>query len=208
MEQYKCGGNAQEEASTSRQSVDAKKVEGYTKNFKDDNCLDGQKCSGYGQCSPVNTDEKEEKDSFLQSQGNLAQVESKTEPSDVGRSLPDKNSRSIVLSKSLTMLPQKISYGSKNTAMGASDEKIDKSVSVRASSKRRLILVSPFKKESEAKLTRSTDLEEFYCIAQANKNIFGYYNNSKVGQIGGGDENITIIRSPKTEVWLSGFWTT
>lgn len=103
-------------------------------------------------------------------------------------------------------------------------------VSVRTSLKRRLILVSPFEKESDAKLTRSTDLEEFYCIAQANKNIFGYYNNSKVGQIGGGDENITIIQSPRTEgtdhfesskwknnnrfltffllVWLSGFWTT
>lgn len=104
-------------------------------------------------------------------------------------------------------------------------------VSVRTSSKRRLILVSPFEKESEAKLTRSTDLEEFYCITRANKNIFGYYNNSKIGQIGGGDENITIIQSPRTEgmnhleisrermysqffntffllVWLSGFWTT
>lgn len=72
-------------------------------------------------------------------------------------------------------------------------------VSVRTSSKRRLILVSPFEKESEAKLTRSTDLEEFYCITRANKNIFGYYNNSKIGQIGGGDENITIIQSPRTE---------
>ena len=83
---------------------------------------------------------------------------------------------------------------------------MDKSVSVRASSKRRLILVSPYEKESEAKLTRTTDLEEFYCIA--NKNIFGYYNNTKIGKIGGGDENITIIQSPRTEVWLSGFWTT
>lgn len=59
--------------------------------------------------------------------------------------------------------------------------------------------MSPFEKESEAKLTRSTDLEEFYCITQTNKNIFGYYNNSKVGKIGGGDENITIVQSPRTE---------
>lgn len=95
--------------------------------------------------------------------------------------------------------------------------------------------MSPYEKESEAKLTRTTDLEEFYCIA--NKNIFGYYNNAKIGKIGGGDENITIIQSPRTEgnveeknfqavkiyvnafyvsyftlftllVWLSGFWTT
>ncbi|CAK9799784.1 hypothetical protein ANTPLA_LOCUS2104 [Anthophora plagiata] len=179
MEQYKCcGGNVQEDVlSVSRVSSDDKQMnDDSTRTSKEVNCLDGQKCTGFGKCSPVNTDEeKEEKE---------------------------------VISYGRVKTNRKISYESKNTAKGASDDKMDKSVSVRASSKRRLILVSPFEKESEAKLTRSTDLEEFYCITQANKNIFGYYNNSKVGQIGGGDENITIIQSPRTEVWLSGFWTT
>ncbi|KAK9298598.1 hypothetical protein QLX08_008095, partial [Tetragonisca angustula] len=166
------------------------------------------KCPGFGKCSPVNTEEKKKGDTFLENQDNFAQTESANESDVPGRCLSDKNRRSNTLSRSLTTLSEELSRESKNTAKGASGDEINRSVSVRASSKRRLILVSPFEKESEAKLTRSTDLEEFYCITQANKNIFGYYNNSKVGQIGGGDENITIIQSPRTEVWLSGFWTT
>ncbi|KOC68168.1 hypothetical protein WH47_03326 [Habropoda laboriosa] len=201
MEQYKCcGGNVQEDVTVARTSADDKQnSEDSGKLSKDTNCFDGQNCSGFGKCSPVTTEEeKEDKDCFTENRGNFVQ-ESKNESSISGRCLTDKRSRSSVLSKSLTTLSRKISYGSKNTAKGASGDKMDKNVSVRASSKRRLILVSPFEKESEAKLTRSTDLEEFYCITQANKNIFGYYNNSKVGQIGGGDENITIIQSPRTE---------
>ncbi|CAL7946487.1 unnamed protein product [Xylocopa violacea] len=210
MEQYKCCvENAQEDGGVSRSPMDDGKLEeGFRKSSEEENCLDGGKCSGFGKCSPVDTDEAEERDNLLQDQGDLVETGDKTESGIAGRSLSDKSNRSNVQSKSLTTLSQRLSYGSKNTTKGASEDKINRNVSVRASSKRRLILVSPFEKESEAKLTRSTDLEEFYCIAQANKNIFGYYNNSKVGQIGGGDENITIIQSPRTEVWLSGFWTT
>lgn len=52
--------------------------------------------------------------------------ESKNETDDTGRSLTDKNSRTSVLSKSLTALSQNVSCGSKNTAKGASGDKIDK----------------------------------------------------------------------------------
>ncbi|XP_043529098.1 uncharacterized protein LOC122538791 [Frieseomelitta varia] len=206
MEQYKCcGGNAQEEGPVSRALTDDKKIrESFKQNFKEENCYDGQKCPGFGKCSPMNT-EKKEGDNFLENQDNLAQTESTNESDVPGRCLSDKNRRSNTLSRNLTTLPEELSHESKNTAKGASGDEINRSVSVRASSKRRLILVSPFEKESEAKLTRSTDLEEFYCITQANKNIFGYYNNSKVGQIGGGDENITIIQSPRTE-GTGHFW--
>ncbi|KAG6797296.1 hypothetical protein HZU73_07366 [Apis mellifera caucasica] len=180
MEQYKfCSSNVQDDT------------------VPQENCFGGQKCSGFGKCSPVNTDVKEEGDDFLQKQGNFVRMENKNELDVPCRFFSDKNSRSNILSKSLTTLSEELSQKSKNTAKGASGDKISKSV--RTSSKRRLILVSPFEKESEAKLTRSTDLEEFYCITRANKNIFGYYNNSKIGQIGGGDENITIIQSPRTE---------
>ncbi|XP_031367512.1 uncharacterized protein LOC102676234 isoform X1 [Apis dorsata] len=232
MEQYKfCSSNVQDDT-VPRTLMDDKNIyERFKKNFKEENCFGGQKCSGFGKCSPVNTDVKEEGDDFLQKQGNFVRMENKNELDVPCRFFSDKNSRSSILSKSLTTLSEELSQKSKNTAKGASGDKISKSVSVRTSSKRRLILVSPFEKESEAKLTRSTDLEEFYCITRANKNIFGYYNNSKIGQIGGGDENITIIQSPRTEginhleisrkrmysqffntffllVWLSGFWTT
>ncbi|XP_015435317.1 PREDICTED: uncharacterized protein LOC107190927 [Dufourea novaeangliae] len=207
MEQYRCSGNAPEESTVSRVPPPADKdIEtDPTRASKDANCLDGRKCSGFGRCSPVNVDEK---DTFPQQQVNFAQTDNRSETGTPGRTPTDKYARSAIVSKSLTTLSQKISYGSKNTSKGASGDRINRNVSVRASSKRRLILVSPYEKESEAKLTRTTDLEEFYCIAQANRNIFGYYNNSKIGKIGGGDENITIIQSPRTEVWLSGFWTT
>ncbi|XP_034173356.1 uncharacterized protein LOC117601106 isoform X2 [Osmia lignaria lignaria] len=202
LEQYRCCGNVQDD-----DSMDSKQInEDSTRNVKDASCFDGQRCSGFGRCSPLNAEEKEERDSFLQSQDNVARTETKREPVNSGRPLYDTSPRSTVLSKSFTAMSEKISYESKNTCKGASGDKTGKHV--RTSSKRRLILVSPFEKESEAKLTRTTDLEEFYCIAQGSKNIFGYYNNSKVGQIGAGDENITFIQSPRTEVWLSGFWTT
>ncbi|KAK1136333.1 hypothetical protein K0M31_000894 [Melipona bicolor] len=214
MEQYKCcGGNAQEEGPVSRTLADDKKVrESFKQNFREENCYDGQKCPGFGKCSPVNTEEEKKEGGLTIYLANLPlsrfnldktiqkkrRTENNNNESDVpGRCLSDKNRRSNNLSKSLTALSEELSHESKNTAKGASGDEINRSV--RASSKRRLILVSPFEKESEAKLTRSTDLEEFYCITQANKNIFGYYDNSKVGQIGGGDENITIIQSPRTE---------
>ncbi|XP_076668878.1 uncharacterized protein LOC143369166 isoform X2 [Andrena cerasifolii] len=205
MEQYRCSGSATEVGALTLSLDDKQTGGGSSKLSTEAKCLDGRKCSGFGRCSPANLDEKRE-DSFPQRQANHAQVDDKRGKSVSGQFLSDKNGRSTILSKSLTTLTQKVSYGSKNTSKGASGDKMDKSVSVRASSKRRLILVSPYEKESEAKLTRTTDLEEFYCIA--NKNIFGYYNNTKIGKIGGGDENITIIQSPRTEVWLSGFWTT
>ncbi|XP_033178472.1 uncharacterized protein LOC100740186 [Bombus impatiens] len=198
MEQYKCcGGSVQEEAGVSRALMDDKDTcESFKRNFREENCYDGEKCSGFGRCSPMNTEEKKE-DDFRENMDYFVQTENNNECSIPGRSLSDKNSRSNILSKSLSTLSEEISRKSKNTAKGASGDEMNRNV--RASSKRRLILVSPFEKESEAKLTRSTDLEEFYCITQANKNIFGYYNNSKVGKIGGGDENITIVQSPRTE---------
>lgn len=62
MEQYKCcGGNAQEEGPVSRTLTDDKKVrESSKQNFREENCYDGQKCPGFGKCSPANTEEKEE----------------------------------------------------------------------------------------------------------------------------------------------------
>ncbi|XP_076279689.1 uncharacterized protein LOC143208780 isoform X2 [Lasioglossum baleicum] len=208
MEQYRGCGNVPEDSSAPQE--DKQIGAGSSSSFSKDktNCSDGKQCSGFGWCSPANKDENGGKVSFQHGQVNLTQADNKNEPGLQGRTSTDKNPRTTVLSNSLTTLSQKISYRSKNTCKGASGDKINKSVSVRASSKRRLILVSPYEKESEAKLTRTTDLEEFYCIAQANRNIFGYYNNSKIAKLGGGDENITIIQSPRTEVWLSGFWTT
>ncbi|XP_054010137.1 uncharacterized protein LOC128893308 [Hylaeus anthracinus] len=192
MEQYGCCGNATEEGSTSQTSADQEEISDTSaKTIKDTNCSDGRKCSGFGRCSPVNSNEK---DTFPRDK--FAQTENKSETDAI-------DNRPSVLS---TTASQKVYHESKNTSKGASGDKIDENV--RGSSKRPLILVSPYEKRSEARLTRTTDLEEFYCIAQTNKNIFDYYNDTKIGKLGGGDENITIIQSPRTEVWLSGFWTT
>lgn len=62
MEQYKCcEGSVQEEAGVSRALMDDKDTcESFKQNFREENCYDGEKCSGFGRCSPMNTDEKKE----------------------------------------------------------------------------------------------------------------------------------------------------
>ncbi|XP_060822308.1 uncharacterized protein LOC132910551 [Bombus pascuorum] len=62
MEQYKCcGGSVQEEAGVSRALMDDKDTcESFKQNFREENCYDGEKCSGFGQCSPMDTEEKKE----------------------------------------------------------------------------------------------------------------------------------------------------
>lgn len=61
MEQYKfCSSNVQDDT-VPRTLMDDKNIyERFKKNFKEENCFGGQKCSGFGKCSPVNTDVKEE----------------------------------------------------------------------------------------------------------------------------------------------------
>ena len=51
----------QEEGPVSRTLTDDKKIrESFKQNFRKENCYDGQKCPGFGKCSPVNTEEKKE----------------------------------------------------------------------------------------------------------------------------------------------------
>jgi len=73
-------------------------------------------------------------------------------------------------------------------------------VSVRASSKRRLILMSPFERKSEARqIMKATELRNICSFSQTRNNVLDYYRTSEIAQNGSGDENITIIQSPGTE---------
>lgn len=69
-------------------------------------------------------------------------------------------------------------------------------VPVRKSSKRRLILVSPFEHKSEAELLKRTDFRELCSLPRAKKNVLDYYRSSEIVKDGSGDENVTIIQSP------------
>ncbi|XP_076391587.1 uncharacterized protein LOC105663958 isoform X1 [Megachile rotundata] len=254
LEQYKCCENLQEDYSMDSERFDGDSTT--SRNLENTNCFDGQNCSGFRRCSPLNARVKNERGCSVEKQTNVAGTASKSESDNSEGTLRD----TTVYSKSFTALSRKLSYGSKNASKGASAnntdkrgrhfmkmstfqlpyicarikytyrvlarrkfEKIDRmkrrpirfsnlskiyllsivrrivAVSVRTSSKRRLIPMSPFEKESEAKLTKTPDLDEFYCIARGNKTIFGCYNRSKVGRIGGGDENIAFMESPVTE---------
>lgn len=73
-------------------------------------------------------------------------------------------------------------------------------VSVRTSSKRHLILMSPFERKSEARrIMKTTDLRGICSLSETRRNMFGYYRTSEIARNGSGDENITIIQSPSTE---------
>lgn len=142
--------------------------------------------------------------SFQQPQITLLRPKTKSEGNIARRSSGPKAIRPTIVSKSFTTLTHQISHGSKNTSKGASGDRADKNI--QKSSKRRLILVLPFKHKSEARLVKTTD-EETYRLSQPRRKSLNHHKNSTIFQSNNDDKNMTIIQSPNTEVWLSGFWT-
>ncbi|XP_018354281.1 PREDICTED: uncharacterized protein LOC108755650 isoform X2 [Trachymyrmex septentrionalis] len=207
MEQYR---NSEESLALKYQELERQAMEQYKNNTGDEkrsmdqDCVDGQTCSEYGHCSPVKRHARRKSSCFPQ----ITLLKPK------GKSLPnvchgnDSNHQATIASRSLSALTES-SKESKNICKGASGDKIDTTVSVRASSKRRLILMSPFERKSEARqIMKATELRNVCSFSQTRNNVLDYYRTSEIAQNGSGDENITIIQSPGTEVWLSGFWTT
>ncbi|XP_011057893.1 PREDICTED: uncharacterized protein LOC105148088 [Acromyrmex echinatior] len=208
MEQYR---NSEESLALKYQELERQAMEQYRNGNTEDekrsmnqDCIDGQRCSEYGHCSPVKRHARKKSSYFPQ----ITLLKPK------GKSLPNvchgngSNHQATIASRSLSALTES-SKESKNICKGASGDKIDTSVSVRASSKRRLILMSPFERKSEARqIMKATELRNICSFSQTRNNVLDYYRTSEIAQNGSGDENITIIQSPGTEVWLSGFWTT
>ncbi|XP_011865201.1 PREDICTED: uncharacterized protein LOC105560579 isoform X2 [Vollenhovia emeryi] len=241
MEQY---SNSEESLALKYQELERQAMEQYRnsnageeKRSTDQDCLDGQKCSRYGHCSPVKGHpEKKGKHSVSQiiicrmtfnilrlkitilnnnlldscfPQITLLKPKGKSLPNVChGLSCNGSNRQAAIVSRSLSALPDGSSKESKNICRGASGDKIDTNVSVRASLKRRLILMSPFERKSEARrIMKATELRGICSFSQT-KRMLDYCRTSEIAQNGSGDENITIMQSPGTKVWLSGFWTT
>ncbi|EFN76854.1 hypothetical protein EAI_16502 [Harpegnathos saltator] len=187
MEQYKNGN-----------TVDEKQVDSRSASQEDQDCLDGRRCSRYGQCSPSRRD-REKKD-FRFPQVTLLRPKGRSLPNVFqGSSIPkgsDSNHQSAVISRSLSTLTDRSSKKSKNISKGASGDKID---TIQTSSKRRLILVSPFERKSEPRVMETTDLREICSLSQAKENVFDYYRSSEVAQNGSGDESIMFMQPPNTE---------
>ncbi|KAL6443307.1 hypothetical protein ACFW04_002891 [Cataglyphis niger] len=214
MEQYR---NSEESLALKYQELERQAVEQYGNNNTSDerhsipsenqDCFDGQRCSGYGQCSP-SRGRKDKCSCFPQI--TLLKPKGKSLPNVFrGSSCNDGNQQPAIASRSLSALSDRPSKESKNTCKGASGDKNDTNVSVRTSSKRHLILMSPFERKSEAKrIMKTTDLRGICSLSETRRNMLRYYRTSEIARDGSGDENITIIQSPSTEVWLSGFWTT
>ncbi|KAL6266530.1 hypothetical protein P5V15_003377 [Pogonomyrmex californicus] len=215
MEQYR---NSEESLALRYQELERQALEQYRNSnavdekrsisSEDQDCLDGQRCSGYGQCSPLK--EHPERKSFSLPQITLLKPKGKSLPNVChGSSSNDSNRQAAIVSRSLSTLVDRSSKESKNICRGASGDKINASVSVRTSSKRRLILMSPFERKSEARrIIKATELRASCSFSQTRRNVLDYYRTSEIAQNGSGDENITIVQSPGSEVWLSGFWTT
>ncbi|XP_046737878.1 uncharacterized protein LOC124406493 [Diprion similis] len=168
--------------------------------IEDKECIGGHKCSGFGQCSPVkNTPSPKKKGTQLHQPITILRPESRLGVSACLHrgDFRNKCSRPAVVTKSLTALNQRLYQDSKNTTRGASGDKIDGTV--RASPKRRLILMSPSKLESDVVITRTPDLEGAYTFQSMNRRVSGSYQKSEVIQTGGGDEKVTILRSPRME---------
>ncbi|XP_029156624.1 uncharacterized protein LOC114929296 [Nylanderia fulva] len=217
MEQYR---NSEESLALKYQELERQAMEQYRNSTagerrlvssEDQDCLDGQRCSGHGQCSP-SRERPEKKSKFDMKCSCFPQI---TLLKPKGKSLPNvfrgsscnDNQQPAIASRSLSALTDRPPKESKNICKGASGDKIDTNVSVRTSSKRHLILMSPFERKSEARRIMKTDLREICSLSEARRNVLGYYRTSEIARDGSG-ENITIIQSPSTEVWLSGFWTT
>ncbi|CAL1687876.1 unnamed protein product [Lasius platythorax] len=215
MEQYR---NSEESLALKYQELERQAMEQYRNTNAGDerrstpsenqDCFDGQRCSGYGQCSPSRGRPERKGSCFPQI--TLLKPKGKSLPNvSRGSSCNDDNQQPAIASRSLSALTDRSSKESKNICKGASGDKIDTNVSVRTSSKRHLILMSPFERKSEARrIMKTTDLRGICSLSEAKRNVLGYYRTSEIARDGSGDENITIIQSPSTEVWLSGFWTT
>ncbi|EZA48525.1 hypothetical protein X777_13673 [Ooceraea biroi] len=164
---------------------------------EDQDCFDGRRCSGYGQCSPSKKYTKKKNSYFPRI--TLSKPKGKSLPNVFrGLSCNDNNQQPSIASKSLSTLSDCSSKKSKNICKGASGDKIDTSACTL--SKRRLILMSPFERKSEARrLIKATDFRGIYSLPQARKNVLNYYQTSEIVQSGSGDENIRIIQSPGTE---------
>ncbi|KAK2582129.1 hypothetical protein KPH14_004494 [Odynerus spinipes] len=205
MEQYRCPSSMQDNVCNPSVSTNDKLPDETVPDVDEKKCSDGQRCSTSGKCSPMRQAQgKSQKGSFQQPQITLLRPKTKSEGNIARRSSGPKAIRPTIVSKSFTTLTHKISQGSKNTSKGASGDRADKNN--QKSSKRRLILVLPFKHKSEARLVETTH-EEMYCLSQPKRRSLEYYDNSNIFQTNGDDKNMTIIQSPNTEVWLSGFWT-
>ncbi|XP_046590283.1 uncharacterized protein LOC124293459 [Neodiprion lecontei] len=168
--------------------------------IEDKECIGGHKCSGFGHCSPVkNAPSPKKKGTQPHQQITILRPESRLGVSACLHrgDFHNKCSRPAVVTKSLTALNQRLYQDSKNTTRGASGDKIDGTA--RASPKRRLILMSPSKLESDAVMTGTPDLEGTYTFQSMNRRISESYQNSEVIQTGGGDEKVTILRSPRME---------
>ncbi|XP_012234840.2 uncharacterized protein [Linepithema humile] len=213
MEQYR---NSEESLALKYQELERQAMEQYRNSrtgddkrsvsSEDQHCFDGQRCSGRGQCSP--SIEYTERKGCCFPQITLLKPKGKSLPNVFdGSSCNDGIRQSAAASRSLSTLTDRLLRESKNICKGASGDKID--TNVRTSLKRRLILMSPFERKSEARrLMKTTDLHGICTLSRAKKNVFNYYRTSEIAQNGSGDENITIIQSPNREIWLSGFWTT
>ncbi|XP_032680841.1 uncharacterized protein LOC116848642 [Odontomachus brunneus] len=214
MEQYR---NSEESLALKYQELERQAMEQYrnsndkqgdSRSHEDKDCLDGRRCSGYGQCSPSGGSREKKGSCLPQPQITLLRPKGKSLPNVFqGSSCNNSNQQAAIASRSLSTLTEGSSKESKNISKGASGDKID-TIAVRTSSKRRLILVSPFKHKSEAQLLKTRELREICSLSQARENVLDYCRSPEVARNGNGDENITIIESPSTEVWLSGFWTT
>ncbi|XP_071561687.1 uncharacterized protein [Temnothorax nylanderi] len=209
MEQYR---NSEESLALKYQELERQAMEQYRnsnvgdeKRSMDQDCLDGQRCPKYGHCSSMKGHSGKKRSCFPQI--TLLKPKGKSLPNVCHESpCSDSNRQAAIVSKSLSALTDGSSKESKNICKGASGDKID--TSVRTSLKRRLILMSPFERKSEARrIMKATELHGICSFSQTRRNVLDYYRTSEIAQNGSGDENITIIQSPGTKVWLSGFWT-
>ncbi|XP_070526841.1 uncharacterized protein [Cardiocondyla obscurior] len=202
MEQYK---SSEESLALKYQELERQAIEQYgnsnvgeDKRSMNQDCLNGQKCSKYGHCSP-SKEHLKKKGSYLP-QITLLKPKGKSLPNVCCGSSSNDNYQTAITSKSLSALTDGPSNKSKNIYRGASEDKIATGVSVRASSKRRLILMSPFERKSEAKrIMKTTELRGICSFTKTKRNVFGCCRTSEIAQIGSGDENLAIIKSPSTE---------
>ncbi|XP_048506939.1 uncharacterized protein LOC105684541 isoform X1 [Athalia rosae] len=169
-----------------------------------------QKCSGFGHCGSP-TEDPPSAATASKKGYNLKNGTPPRQPITILRPAIERGANSAnrsansnqcprppIVTKSLTALTQRFSLDSKNISRGASGDKIDRTV--QASSKRRLILMSPSEsqRESDAGITAETtsDTAELFTFQSMNRlQISESYRDSEVIETGGGDEKIAIQRS-------------
>ncbi|XP_024943485.1 uncharacterized protein LOC107270319 [Cephus cinctus] len=201
LEQYRKGDNSVGSTISNQELASSKIIQHsqVREVSEEKECIGGHKCSGFGQCSPVKeTSSKKEKGTPVPRRITILRPENKPGTSSrAERSIIEKSAKPAAITKSLTKLNEKLCGDSKNTIKGASGDKIEKTV--QALPKRRLILMSPLKKESGPRLMKMADLNDTSSLRPIDRHVSNVYRKAEAMKTGCGDEKVTLLRSSGEE---------